>query len=196
MTSRRIGCLAVAGIALLLALGGCGSEPAAPTVATAQSSTPTAASSPSADPLAEYVDAQRAWVKCMREHGYDLPDPDAKGNVDFGAFMAERKLAKTDPGLVAAQQACLSLRKAAPADSPPPVTAEQLANRRKYAKCMRDNGVTDWPDPGPDGEWPNTGALSGSPAHPERMERAIQVCDPVIDGRPTASPDPRKSAQG
>ncbi len=196
MTSRRIRRLAWAGTALLFALGGCGSEAAPPAVATAQSGAPTATPSPTTDAQAEYVDAQRAWVKCMREHGYNLPDPDAKGHVDLGAFMTERKLVKTDAGFVAAQQACASLLKSDPGASLPPVTAEQLANRRKYAKCMRANGLSDWPDPGPDGEWPNTGALGGSPAHPERFDRAIQVCDPVIDGRPPASFDPRKTPQG
>jgi len=34
---------------------------------------------------------------------------------------------------------------------PPKISAEELEQERKYAKCMRANGVPDFPDPNPDG---------------------------------------------
>ncbi|MGC5413422.1 hypothetical protein ACPXCX_58615, partial [Streptomyces sp. DT225] len=37
------------------------------------------------DDVAAYVKAQRAYATCLREHGVDAPDPDAKGTIDFGA---------------------------------------------------------------------------------------------------------------
>jgi hypothetical protein len=191
--------LTIVGIALALGAGACGSPAETPGVATAASGTP--APSPTANVLAQYVDAQRAWVKCMREHNYNLPDPDAKGFVDLGAFLAETKLPKTDAGFIAAQQACRSFQQPVPAElgpSIPPLTAEQIANRRKYAKCMRANGMPSWPDPGPDGEWPATGALGEtlSPAEAAANERALQICDPVLDGKPQGSFDPNKVGQG
>jgi hypothetical protein len=195
--------LTITGIALVLGAGGCGSAAGSPSVATAASGTPARApSAPSAstNAITQYVDAQRAWVKCMREHHYNLPDPDAKGFVDLGAFLAATKLPKTDAGFVAAQQACRSFQQPVPAElqSIPPLTAEQIANRRKYAKCMRANGMPTWPDPGPDGEWPATGALGGtlSPAELAGNERALQICDPVLDGKPQGSFDPSKVGQG
>jgi hypothetical protein len=192
--------LAGAGLALLLGAAACGSRAGTPTVASARHE-PAATPSPSGNAIAEYVDAQRRWVACMRQQGYNLPDPDAKGFVDLGAFITAAKLAKTDPGLVAAQTKCRPLQLPMPAElNPvPPLTAEQIANRRAYARCMRANGVPDWPDPGPDGEWPNTGALGALPegqVDPSGNERALQVCDPVLDGKPTASPAPNRSSQG
>ena len=190
--------LTIVGIALALGAGGCGSPADTPGVATAASGTPAPAASTNA--IARYVDAQRAWVKCMREHNYNLPDPDAKGRVDVGGFLAEAKLPKTDAGFVAAQQACRSFQQPVPGElrvSAPPLTAEQLANRRKFAKCMRDHGMPSWPDPGPDGEWPEN-ALSGEqgPAEQAANERALQICEPVEAGQPEGSFDPNKVVQG
>jgi hypothetical protein len=127
--------LTIAGIVLVLGAGACGSSADPPRVATAGSAAPAGAPSATSNAVAEYVEAQRAWVKCMREHNYNLPDPDAKGRVDLAAFLASAKLPKTDAGFVAAQQACRSFQQPVPAelDPVPPLTTEQVENRRKYA---------------------------------------------------------------
>jgi hypothetical protein len=173
-----------------------------PAVASAENAgTPSAEPGSTANAITRYVDAQRTWVKCIRGQGYDLPDPDAKGFVDIGAFLTRAGMPKTDQGFIAAQEACRSVQPTTPAelDSVPPLTPEQIKNRRAYAKCMRANGMPAWPDPGPNGDWPAEGALGSqtlSPAEQEGNERAIQVCDPVLDGKPPASYDPSKKGQG
>jgi hypothetical protein len=191
--------LALTGVALLLGLAACGSSTQTPSVATAQS-TPAAAPAPSrsSNAIAQYVDAQRKWVKCMRDQGYNLPDPDAKGSVDISPVLRSMKISKADPGLMAALQKCQSLQVPAPAEltSRPPITAEQLANLRKYAKCVREHGVPSYPDPLANGEWPPNMLASISPEEAAKTTQAYQICDPVAEGRPPAKPDPNFSAQG
>ncbi|MFD7560078.1 hypothetical protein ACFV9E_36945 [Streptomyces sp. NPDC059835] len=60
----------------------------------------------------------------------------------------EPRLAKTDPQdkVTAAEKACESLK---PALEPQQISAEQLANERRRADCLRRQGL-DWvPDPNP-----------------------------------------------
>jgi hypothetical protein len=196
-THRRA--LVATGFLLLLGLSACGSDPKQPAVATAQSQ---GAASPksSANAVTQYVDAQRKWVGCLRQEGYNVPDPDAKGHVDLAAFFASAKLKKTDPGFLAAQKKCASLQTELPAElepSQPPLTAEQLENRRKYSQCMRANGMPNWPDPDAKGDYPQD-ALGGelTKEQQEANIRALQICEPVLDGKPPTTPNPSQVAQG
>jgi hypothetical protein len=111
--------------------------------------------------VAAYVRAQRAWVACIRQHGFDLPDPDPHGIVDLSSFP------KNEPAARSAWLKCQHLSVAMP-DSVqqyvmPPLTAAQKAVKRRYATCMQANGAPDFPDPGPDGyfldrSWDETSA--------------------------------------
>ncbi|MEU8076647.1 hypothetical protein AB0B31_14470 [Catellatospora citrea] len=198
MSSKPRNAAAATGLLLLLALAACGDTPAPPAVASAESPVaPTTTTAQSA--LTRYVDAQRAWVGCLRKEGHNVPDPDAKGHVDLAAYLATAKIPKTDAGFVAAQRACASLNATVPAELEPrqPVTPQQLEYRRQYAKCMRDNGMPTWPDPGPDGEWPQDG-FGGelTPAEQEANMRALQICDPVLEGKPQGEYDPSKVVNG
>jgi hypothetical protein len=187
---------ALAGLAL--ASAGCADGTDPPTVASAASPGGSGPASASADPVARYVEARRAWVKCLRKQGFqDVPDPDAKGNVDLQAHGGR---AKTDPRWLAAQEECKQFSMEVPAELEPklpPLTAEQLAWRREYAKCMRANGMPRWPDPGPDGEWPEN-MIPGELTAQEQANNipALQICDPVIQGRPPTTPDPRNTGAG
>jgi len=190
--------------ALMLTVGlagasaGCGSGGDPPTVASAASPRTAGATSATTDPVARYVEAKRAWVRCLREQGFpDVPDPDAKGHVDLSAHGGR---AKTEPRWMAAQESCRQFNIEVPAELEPklpPLTAEQLAWRREYAACMRANGMPRWPDPGADGEWPEN-MLPGELTAQEQANniRALQICDPVMQGRPPTTPDPRNTGQG
>jgi hypothetical protein len=76
---------------------------------------------------------------CMRENGVsDFPDPDAKNDFDYGISVS-------DTVWTTAVKACKEFQ--------PPGTlsadrsaAEQAAGLR-LARCIRENGVTDFPDP-------------------------------------------------
>jgi hypothetical protein len=187
-------------VALVFALGACGGGAETPAVATAASpgAQSTASATAASGTVAAYVENQRQLAKCLREQGFDVPDPDAKGRIDL-ASMGGRT--KADPKVLAAWEACKEFNQPIPEElqeREPPVTAEQLAHRREYAKCMRANGMPDWPDPNQDGSWPQGGAMGRelTPQEQAANIRALQICEPVLDGRPPTTPNPHASYRG
>jgi hypothetical protein len=195
---RRAGRHAAATLGFVLAVAGCGGPADEPGVATARTDAPVPTATAAVDEVVRYVEAQRAWVRCLRDEGFsDVPDPDAKGHVDLSAHGGRKK---TDPAWIAAQMACREFQREVPAvlvPTLPPLTAEQLRWRRDYAACMRANGMPGWPDPKPDGSWPDD-MLGGELTEQEALanERALQICDPVITGQPPTTSDPNKRGQG
>jgi hypothetical protein len=180
---------------LVLALAGCGGG-STPQVPTALGNTDGAGSTPSAAAtstaagssaagqgpaaeLATYVAAQQKWVACMRQHGFDLPDPDAHGLVKLTGFP------KSQPKARAAWVACQPLAVAVPESvqrlQTTPLTPAQQAIERRYATCMQTHGAPDFPDPGPDGDfkfqdWNQTSAGAA---------QATKACEPIIGVHPT-----------
>jgi len=165
--------VAVAVLAAVLA--GCGPKEE-PQVATA-GGTPTIA--PTSDVVATYVEAVRAYVTCVRAEGVKVSDPDAKGRF---TFEGDTRALKADPKFRAASQKCAGLLPPVPAElvEKPVLTAEQIENARKYAKCMRENGVPEFPDPGPDGYYPENSDYSATGS--EADLRAQVICSPIING--------------
>ncbi len=80
------------------------------------------------------------FAECIRSHGYkDFPDPDASG--DFGTFGIS-----VSPEVWAkALDACKDLQP--PGSFSSNRSPEEQAASLKFAQCIRDNGVTDFPDP-------------------------------------------------
>jgi hypothetical protein len=185
-----------------VALGAC-SQPEGPTLpSVAGSGAASGVSAPSSSSVvAAYVEAQRAWAKCMRDAGFDTTDPDARGEVKFGGNTAELK---ADSKFMAAQVSCAKLRFPVPKEliRGPLLTAEQLVAWRAHAKCMRDNGLPSFPDPETDGEGylrvPDDRAALTVPTAQElaTQRRAEQICAPVRNGKPPTTPDPNATAQG
>ncbi len=133
-----------AGLLLAATMTGCGKgaqdEPA---VATARSDAATAKPSASAT-SGDDPDAPIKYSKCMREHGMTwFPDPvEGKMSVRVPKNVDQDAFEKAD-------QAC---RQWAPnGDNAPKPSAEDLERSRQMAKCMRENGVPNFPDPQPDG---------------------------------------------
>jgi hypothetical protein len=127
---RPFGPLAV--VVLIALIGaGCGSN--------AISESPTATSTPSA---AKKLTAREKAVKfseCIRAHGVsDFPDPDAKNDYEYGVSVSETVWTR-------AVNACKDLQ--------PPGTLSSKRNPKeqsaslKFAQCIRENGVRDFPDP-------------------------------------------------
>jgi hypothetical protein len=190
---RTLGLIAVS---VAFGLAGCSNPAAVPPVATAQS--PGAASpTPSVSSVvAQYIEAKRKWVACMREQSFPLPDPDAKGNVD----LSQAKLpVKTDPKLLAAMQKCQEFLLPVPEElvELPAMTAQQIEWSRAYSKCVRDNGLLSFPDPGPDGYLPrdyDPGQLTEQEA--QASIRAHDICAPVSEGGQPRPYDPNRPTQG
>ena len=80
----------------------------------------------------------------MRAHGItDFPDPDANGNLEL---TKGPDLDPNNPAVKAANSACKSLL---PAPQAPPKGMK--AQNLKYARRMRAHGISDFPDPKPNG---------------------------------------------
>jgi hypothetical protein len=155
-TSRTVPARLVIGIAGLAGatalLSGCtgGSSGATGQVAnipTTGAASPAAQSNTSGRPSKDQVRAAALnYAKCMRSHGVSaFPDPDANGNlaVDGNAVGIN------SPTYKSADTACKSLMPAGP-----PPNADSGGNRTdglKYSKCMRANGVPNFPDPDANG---------------------------------------------
>lgn len=84
-----------------------------------------------------------AYSRCMRENGVpNFPDPGPDGSLKIDGS----KVRMDSPAFAAAQDKCEKYDAAPPPEAP----ADRKA-ALAYAKCMRENGVPDFPDPNPDG---------------------------------------------
>ncbi|QKG18404.1 hypothetical protein [Actinomadura verrucosospora] len=93
----------------------------------------------------------RKFAQCMRDNGVDMQDP-KDGRVEIRASAkpsAGGGPMRTDPTIEAAQKKCAHLMPNGGKPSKP--SAAELARMRAYSKCMRDHGITAFPDPNPDG---------------------------------------------
>jgi hypothetical protein len=126
----------VAAPALSLLAAGCGGE-GSPRVANIASSTTTAR------PTTQ--NGAVAYTSCMRSHGVPaFPDPDSGGAIPK---VSLQQLGVGDAQLQAAQQACKSLWPTISAAQQQRVSAQAL----RFSRCMRNHGITDFPDPDSNG---------------------------------------------
>lgn len=87
-----------------------------------------------------------AYSQCMRAHGIpDYPDPNADGEIQINIGPGS-DMDQNNPRFQAAETACKPLL---PHQGQPPKGLK--AANLKYAKCMREHGIKDFPDPKPDG---------------------------------------------
>jgi hypothetical protein len=143
----------LAGVGIALASGGGSGGPGVAHVGS--SATPATAGS-SGGSSGSDRDKVLAFSKCMREHGIsDFPDPDSKGGLGLNANGPNSDLAQDNPAFQAANQACKQLlpNGGQPTQVDPADHDKILA----YAKCMREHGIADFPDP------PANGPLQLSP---------------------------------
>jgi hypothetical protein len=181
---RRTGALLAVTAFMAVPLFACARQPAdaIPTVREADAGG--AAPATTTDVIAAMVD----WAQCMRDKGFDVPDPyldPASGKVTFG-FEGPGKGDPLEDQFVTAEQACEPYEKAYQDLEPrPPFSDAELALWLVFAECMRDNGVPmNDPDqasgraPEPIGELRPGGAV----------ERATQAChDEMLAGRAARS---------
>ena len=86
------------------------------------------------------------FAECMRANGVSaFPDPDASGELTIDAVANGSSLDTSSAAFEQALSACKDLE-------PPGFTGherspEQQKVALKFAQCMRDNGVPDFPDP-------------------------------------------------
>jgi hypothetical protein len=89
------------------------------------------------------------FAECMREHGVsEFPDPDASGNLTIDGVVNGSSIDPDGPPWTDAIAACKDLQ-------PPGFTgggersSGQQSAALRFARCIREHGVPDFPDPGP-----------------------------------------------
>lgn len=138
--------LAVAAFALLAA--GCGGGGGSAGVASVPSSTTTSRGGSSASASAPAPGNRAlAYSGCMRSHGVlEFPDPSSSGGIDKSKVTT----ARSDTGTSrfdAALNACKHLLPASPPGPTPAEVQQVMSAMTNFARCVRDRGVPNWPDP-------------------------------------------------
>src|SRR3954469_15381100 len=126
MTTRRLVALALAGVMLS---AGCGSP--------AASATPSATRP--ADKKLRARDKGVKFADCIRGHGVsDFPDPDEKNQFEYGVSVTPAVWKR-------ATTACKDLQP--PGTLSSKRTPKQQSASLRFAQCIREHGVKDFPDP-------------------------------------------------
>jgi hypothetical protein len=90
------------------------------------------------------------FADCMRKNGVrEFPDPDASGQLTIDGIANGSSLDTNSAAFKQAISACKDLQPAGFTGHKR--SAQEQANAVKFAQCIRDNGVKDFPDPDPDG---------------------------------------------
>jgi hypothetical protein len=149
---RRAGPLVMLLASVGLLGAACGGDNSGPGVAAIPSSTTTAGSgsagqsgnnqASSPDPV--------AYAKCMRDHGVPgFPDPNSNG--ELAVDSSSLGIDPDSPQYKAASDACAPLLPRPSAEQ----QAEDYQARLRYAQCMRDHGISQFPDPRPPSNGPD-----------------------------------------
>jgi hypothetical protein len=125
---------------VVVAISACGGQ-SGDGVATAGGDT-TAASTVGPAPAADRAERQRQYTECLRQQGVEVPDAE-QGK---GVRVSEPNNAEA----AEAKDAARACQRYAP-DNDAAKAGADVASLRRYASCMRANGVPEFPDPEPDG---------------------------------------------
>jgi hypothetical protein len=113
------------------------------------------------------------FSQCMRTNGVrDFPDPDGSGSLTIDGVANGSSLDTNSAAFARAIATCKDLQP--PGFTGHKRTSEEQANALKFAQCIRDNGVPDFPDPTPDGPLLN---VDGSkPGLKAALDAAMRKC--------------------
>jgi hypothetical protein len=146
---------------------------------------PSKASSPGQTREAANKKAMLAYASCMRKNGVDMPDPQFSG----GRVTQKMKSPGSPEKMRTAEKACSKYRSQIKA---PEMSAEDKEEFKKgalqNARCMRDHGIENFPDPTFD---ENGGAQVriGKGMNPEsaKFQAAMKACEKYMKGPSTSS---------
>jgi hypothetical protein len=167
MTTRR----ALAALAMVaLISSACGNKP---TESAASGNKNTAANREQAVKFAE----------CMRDNGVrDFPDPDGSGQLTIDAIANGSSLDTSSAAFTQALSACKNLEPAGFTGTKRSPQQQEAALR--FAQCIRDNGVKDFPDPTPDGPLIDTDRIPSTAGGGGMsiLHAAMQKCGDIAAG--------------
>ncbi|HXD82682.1 MAG TPA: hypothetical protein VNU27_14030 [Candidatus Acidoferrum sp.] len=153
---------ALATIAIVALLGACGSNAPAAT-----------GTGSGGNNVAQAV----KFAQCMRANGVSqFPDPDASGALTIDGVINGSSLDPNSATFQQALSACKDLEP--PGFMGPQRSPQQQEAALKFAQCMRDNGVPDFPDPLPDGPLIDTNRIpsAGTDGGMSLLHAAMQKC--------------------
>jgi hypothetical protein len=165
--------LAIVGTAGLAVLGTACGGPSGRDVAQLGSTT-TQSSQSSQRSAASGQESAVAFARCMRSHGVPgWPDPNSYGGFDKSK-LTQQQLGAGKAQVGAAQRSCQHLL--------PTISATQQQTQRivaqalRFSRCMRNHGITNFPDPDSNGgiRIPESLQNNGGP----RYEAALKACQP------------------
>jgi hypothetical protein len=139
--------------------------------------------SPSAMSDAQILALGRQLAQCIRDHGIPgLPDP----SVENGRLILPSGATDNIPDAqaTAAMSACQPIVDRLPPSalggdgdqSRAPFNPADLAKARQWAQCLREHGLTDFPDPRADGVFDLTGTSVANEGKDERFRTAMEAC--------------------
>ncbi|MES9535930.1 hypothetical protein [Actinomadura sp. NPDC000600] len=173
---------------LALALAGCSSGHAAPS-----------ATGPSTgNSTQQMLELGKRVAQCARTHGYpNFPDPALNtsgddvvfsppgGDVRLKSIFLELEKVP-ECKAVLRQMSSISKRRSNTRSSQDPGPKDVPALRR-FAQCLREHGIPEWPDPKADGTFPLMGTPLAAEGKSQRMVRATRPCVRYWSGRIAAS---------
>jgi hypothetical protein len=119
-----------------------------------------------ATPTLSAQESALKYTQCMRAHGVQIDDPQFQGNQIQLGDIKETDQAK----IQTAEQACQQYKPGGGTNGNPP--AEKIELLRQLARCMRDNGVENFPDPNANGKMPVDDSVRKDP----QFEAAQNIC--------------------
>lgn len=161
----------LAAVAIITLIGaGCSHAPAT-------SSGSAGGGSAGANNTASNLEEAVQFAQCMRSNGVSsFPDPNASGQFTIDAIANGSGVDTSSATFQQAMSACKDLE-------PPGFTgstrsAQQQEAGLKFAQCVRDNGVPDFPDPTPDGPLIDTNRIPSAvaPGGMSALHAATQKC--------------------
>jgi hypothetical protein len=123
------------------------------------------------------------FSECMRANGVkEFPDPDASGQLTIDAVANGSSVHADTAAFKQALNTCKDLEP--PGFTGAKRTAEQQAAALLFAQCIRDNGVRDFPDPGPDDPLVDTNRIpsAATDAGMSILNAAMHKCDASAAG--------------
>jgi hypothetical protein len=117
------------------------------------------------------------FAQCMRDNGVrNFPDPDASGTLTIETVANGTSIDTDSPAFQRAIAACKDLQPAGFTGFTR--TPEQQQAALKFAQCIRDNGVTDFPDPAIDEPMIDTNRIpsANTPGGMTILHAAMEKC--------------------
>lgn len=127
------------------------------------------------------------WVQCLRDKGLTrMPDAElsAEGYLQFpaaGGYNWKDDLRKHQSAI----DACQSIEDRYPPNAFRPkeqVTAGDLRKLADYAKCVREHGIPEFPDPNANGEFDLSGTSLANGIPSSLRDQANAACHQIWDG--------------